>query len=97
MSHDDLGEIRTETAIRSTPPEKKERLGETRGVNQKRLGNSKAPPDIYLLLKFQANLPNLTSRILNNEFCVSKINIYFGGVLCQADFDWSHNCLKLLF
>jgi hypothetical protein len=29
--HYDLGEIRTETAIRSTPPEKKERLGETEG------------------------------------------------------------------
>ena len=28
MSHYDLGEIRTEKADRSTPPEKKERLGE---------------------------------------------------------------------
>jgi len=28
MSHYDLGEIRTEKAIRSTPPEKKERLGD---------------------------------------------------------------------
>ena len=27
MNHDDLGEIRTEKAIRSTLPEKKERLG----------------------------------------------------------------------
>jgi hypothetical protein len=50
MSHYDPGEIRIETANRSTPPEKKERLGETRGVNQKRLGNSKAPDiSIYLL------------------------------------------------
>ena len=48
-SHYDLGEIRTEKADRSTPPEKKERLGD-RGVNQKRLGNSKAP-DINIFVK----------------------------------------------
>jgi hypothetical protein len=51
MSHYDPGEIRTETANRPTPPEQKERqeIGE---FNQKRLGNSKASPDIYLLFEF---------------------------------------------
>jgi hypothetical protein len=50
-------------------------------MNQKRLGNSKAPPDIYLLLKFKANLPNLTSRILNNEFAKQIKYIFMGGIV----------------
>jgi len=40
-SHGDLGGIRTESATRPSPPEKKERQGE-KGP-KKRLGNSKAP------------------------------------------------------
>src|SRR5688500_16295391 len=31
-------------------------------------------------------LKNFKQRI-----CVSKFNIYFGMVLCQANLDWSHN------
>jgi hypothetical protein len=71
-SHYDLGEIRTESADRSTPPEKKERLGD-RGVNQKRLGNSKAPDkNICLLFRFLSQTYNLMARIFNNEFALAN-------------------------
>ena len=72
MSHYDLGGIRTETAIRSTPPEKKERLGETRGVNQKRLGNSKAPPDITFVIEIQSKPSRFNFKKFNNEFALAN-------------------------
>jgi hypothetical protein len=50
MCYYDLGEIRTETAVSPTPPEKKERL-EVPG-KQKRLGNSKAPIINIFVIEF---------------------------------------------
>lgn len=90
MSHDDLGEIRTETAIRSTPPEKKERLGEAGSEPKTPRKLQGAGNNIFGVEILEVNSPDLTERIFNNDLR-QQINIYFGVVLCQADLDWSHN------
>jgi len=69
-SHYDLGEIRTESAVRPTPPEKKERLvtGE-----QKTPRKTKASLKVYLLFEFFSNsYPVLAKEFLNNEFALAN-------------------------
>ena len=75
-SHYDRGEIRTESADRSTPPEKKERIGleEIKNASEK----SKAPfRNINWLLEFLTN-PN---PVLAQEYSItnlrSKLNFIF--------------------
>ena len=69
-SHYDLGEIRTESAVKPMPPEKKERL-ESEEI-KKRLGNSKAPLIVYLLFKFSSQLQIKLKEFLNNEFALAN-------------------------
>jgi len=67
QSHYDLGEIRTESAIRPSPPEKKERLEIEE--NQKRLENSEAPNMCIFVVWFLINSnPDLIKEILKHEF-----------------------------
>ena len=71
LNHYDLGEIRTESADRSTPPEKKERQGDQ--GNKKRLGNSKAPDiNIFVIRILSNSYQVLTQEFLNNEFAIAN-------------------------
>ena len=67
MSHYDLGEIRTEKAIRSTPPEKKERLGETGNEPKTPRKLHGAAEYIFVVEILKVNPSNFTERIFNNE------------------------------
>lgn len=70
MSHYDLGEIRTETAIRPMSPEKKERLG-VRG-NKNASETPRRRIYVYLLFEFLAITTIFSPKFLNNEFALAN-------------------------
>jgi hypothetical protein len=61
MSHDDLGEIRTETAIRSTPPEKKERLG-VKGCKRKTPWKLQGAAGYIFVIEIQSKSPKFNFK-----------------------------------
>jgi len=40
---------------------------------------------------------DLAREFFKQRICDSKLNIYFGGMLCQAQTGWSHNHKFLFF
>jgi hypothetical protein len=68
-----------EKAVRSTPPEGKERR--ELEAKQKRLGSSKASLEIYFV--FLADNNDFAREIKKNEFAAGKLNIDSGGGICQ--------------
>jgi hypothetical protein len=81
-SYCDLGEIRTESADRSTPPEKKERLG-VRGNKTPR--NLQGAAFMYICsLNSLATPTSFSERIFKLRICASKLNIHLERMLCQA-------------
>lgn len=71
MSHYDPGEIRTESAARPTPPEKKERLETEEQKNASE--QSKASSNLYWLLEFLAIPTRIyPKKFLNNEFAIAN-------------------------
>src|SRR5215207_626163 len=72
LSHYDPGEIRTESAIRPSPPEKKERLENSRNQKAPRK-NPRRRICIYLLFGFFINSnPDLTKEIFKHEFAIAN-------------------------
>lgn len=95
MSYYDLGEIRTESAARPSPPEKK---------NGWESEEPKTPRNLQGAdYKYICSLNSLQFlQVLAKEFfklriCASKLNIYFGYLFCQVEIGTSHNLNKTLF
>src|SRR5262245_31920802 len=95
-SHYDPGEIRTESAIRPSPPDKKERLKiEESQQKTPRKKTSRRRICVYLLFEFFSNSNHdLAREFFKQRICVSKLNIHFDGAWCQAQIDPSHNIMK---